>query len=209
MASLAEALGISCWTLILAVHADWLRCRRVGRARCDAARREPLHLDRIVAPSRTRCASDGDRRLDQRGNPPDRDRRRAGIDIDLKHLNEISDRPRSSSTEADRAALQEICSPPAHRRGIARIEAAVASGLPDRRRGNPGRASRGGRADDRQVDREVIRPLAEPLQPVGGLVALFGRSRPRRYLLGAPPPTRLFEKEGRAVVHLAGGSVGD
>ena len=29
------------------------------------------------------------------------------------------------------------------------------------------------------VDRDVVRPLAEPLQPVGGLVALFGSLAPK------------------------------
>jgi len=54
---------------------------------------------------------------------------------------------------------------------------------------------------DRQVDRDVIRPLAEPLQPVGGLVALFGSLAPKGAIFkrSAADP-KLFEKEGRAVV---------
>jgi dihydroxy-acid dehydratase len=51
------------------------------------------------------------------------------------------------------------------------------------------------------VDRGVIRPLADPYQKEGGLVALFGSLAPQGAILkrGAADP-RLFEKEGRAVV---------
>ncbi len=51
------------------------------------------------------------------------------------------------------------------------------------------------------VDRTVIRSAAEPFQPVGGLVALFGSLAPGGAILkrSAADP-RLFETEGRAVV---------
>ena len=51
------------------------------------------------------------------------------------------------------------------------------------------------------VDRSVIRARAEPFDPVGGLVALFGSLAPRGAILkrSAADP-RLFEREGRAVV---------
>jgi dihydroxy-acid dehydratase len=51
------------------------------------------------------------------------------------------------------------------------------------------------------VDRAVIRKLAEPLQPQGGLVALFGSLAPKGAIFkrSAADP-KLFEKEGRAVV---------
>ena len=56
-------------------------------------------------------------------------------------------------------------------------------------------------SDSDYVDRAVIRPLAQPLQPQGGLVALFGSLAP----LGAvfkrsAADAGLFEREGRAVV---------
>jgi dihydroxy-acid dehydratase len=51
------------------------------------------------------------------------------------------------------------------------------------------------------VDREVIRPLAEPRQPHGGLVALFGSLAPEGAILKrSAADSRLFEHEGRAVV---------
>jgi dihydroxy-acid dehydratase len=51
------------------------------------------------------------------------------------------------------------------------------------------------------VDRAVVRPLASPLSPVGGLVALNGSLAPNGAILkrSAADP-KLFESEGRAVV---------
>jgi dihydroxyacid dehydratase/phosphogluconate dehydratase len=53
----------------------------------------------------------------------------------------------------------------------------------------------------RYVDREVIRPRADPFQPSGGLAALFGNLAPRGAIIkrSAADPA-LFEKEARAVV---------
>ncbi|HZI82989.1 MAG TPA: dihydroxy-acid dehydratase [Casimicrobiaceae bacterium] len=51
------------------------------------------------------------------------------------------------------------------------------------------------------IDRAIVRPLAEPFHPVGGLVALFGTLAPNGAILkrSAADP-RLFERTGRAVV---------
>jgi dihydroxy-acid dehydratase len=51
------------------------------------------------------------------------------------------------------------------------------------------------------VDRSIIATAAKPLEPVGGLVALFGNLAPKGAILkrSAADP-RLFEHEGRAVV---------
>src|SRR6516225_8162975 len=51
------------------------------------------------------------------------------------------------------------------------------------------------------VDRSVVRPFADPLQPKGGLVALFGSLAPKGAIFkrSAADP-KLFENEGRAVV---------
>lgn len=55
--------------------------------------------------------------------------------------------------------------------------------------------------EDAYVDRAVISSASDPLEPVGGLVALFGSLAPRGAIMkrSAADPT-LFEKEGRAVV---------
>jgi len=51
------------------------------------------------------------------------------------------------------------------------------------------------------VDRKVIRPFAEPISPVGGLIALTGSLAPDGAIFKRAAATRsLFEVEGRAVV---------
>ena len=51
------------------------------------------------------------------------------------------------------------------------------------------------------IDREVIRPLANPFSPVGGLVALFGSLAPNGAILKrSAADAALFERAGRAVV---------
>jgi len=51
------------------------------------------------------------------------------------------------------------------------------------------------------VDRSVVRPLAEPIEPQGGLVALFGNLAPDGAILKrSAADKRLFEKEGRVVL---------
>jgi dihydroxy-acid dehydratase len=54
---------------------------------------------------------------------------------------------------------------------------------------------------DLYVDHDVIRKAAQPIEPVGGLVALFGSLAPRGAILKrSAADKKLFESEGRAVV---------
>jgi dihydroxy-acid dehydratase len=54
---------------------------------------------------------------------------------------------------------------------------------------------------DAWVDRTIIAPRQEPLEPEGGLVALFGNLAPRGAILKrSAADAKLFELEGRAVV---------
>jgi dihydroxy-acid dehydratase len=56
-------------------------------------------------------------------------------------------------------------------------------------------------AEPPYVDRSVVRPFAEPLSAVGGLVARFGSLAPGGAILKrSAADARLFEHEGRAVV---------
>ena len=56
-------------------------------------------------------------------------------------------------------------------------------------------------AEDGRVDRGVIASAGEPLEPQGGIVALFGSLAPRGAILKrSAADSRLFEREGRAVV---------
>src|SRR5579884_2739745 len=51
------------------------------------------------------------------------------------------------------------------------------------------------------VDREIVAPRAKPLEPQGGLIALFGSLAPKGAILKrSAADSRLFEHEGRAVV---------
>jgi dihydroxy-acid dehydratase len=57
-----------------------------------------------------------------------------------------------------------------------------------------------GEADD-YVDRTIIAPADKPLEPEGGLIALFGNLAPKGAILKrSAADARLFEHEGRAVV---------
>jgi dihydroxy-acid dehydratase len=51
------------------------------------------------------------------------------------------------------------------------------------------------------VDREIIRPVTDPVRETGGLVALFGNLAPKGSILKrAAADPALFEREGRAIV---------
>ena len=57
------------------------------------------------------------------------------------------------------------------------------------------------RSDAKPVDRRVIAPHDNPIEAVGGVISLFGTLAPRGAVLKrAAADTRLFEKEGTAVV---------
>jgi dihydroxy-acid dehydratase len=56
-------------------------------------------------------------------------------------------------------------------------------------------------ADDGWVDHDVIASAAQPIEPLGGLVALFGSLAPKGAILKrSAADEKLFEGEGRAVV---------
>ncbi len=57
------------------------------------------------------------------------------------------------------------------------------------------------RDDEGWVDTDIIRPADDPVEPVGGLVALFGSLAPGGAILKRSAADKtLFEREGRAVV---------
>ncbi len=54
---------------------------------------------------------------------------------------------------------------------------------------------------DEWIDHRVVRPASDPIEPVGGLVALFGSLAPRGAILKRSAADKgLFEKEGRVVL---------
>ncbi len=51
------------------------------------------------------------------------------------------------------------------------------------------------------IDHKIVRPASDPIEPVGGLVALFGSLAPRGAILKRSAADKnLFEKEGRVVL---------
>src|SRR5690606_11213539 len=102
---------------------------------------------------------------------------RLGITIDLKRLNELSDstpvlvdlKPSGSGYMEDLAAAGGIPAVMRELKPLLHLDCITVTG-----------ETIGQRIDawDPWVDRNVVRPLTEPLQAVGGLVALFGSLAP-------------------------------
>ena len=209
MASLAEALGMILpgTAAIPAVHADRLRAAEAtGRAAMRLAA-DRLTPDRIVTPHAVENAL---RVLMAIGGSTNAVLHltaiagRAGIDIALDRLNRISDetpvlvdlKPTGPHYMEDLFAAGGIGAVLRELQPLLHLDCMTVSGetLGERLGAPVGPA-------DRPVDREVIKPLADPLQRVGGLVALFGSLAPKGAIFkrSAADP-KLFEKEGRAVV---------
>src|SRR3954470_4678030 len=205
MASIAEALGMILpgSAAIPAVHADRLRAAEAtGRAAMQlaASRQTP---DKIVT---QRSVENALRVLMAIGGSTNAVLHltaiagRAGVEIDLKRLNEISDstpvivdlKPTGPHYMEDLFAAGGIGAVWRELKPLLNLDCLTVAGeaVGERLAGPAG-----------PVDRDVVRPLAEPLQPVGGLVALFGSLAPRGAIFkrSAADPD-LFEKEGRAVV---------
>ena len=206
MASIAEALGMTLpdCAAIPAVHADRLRMAEASgeRAMEMAMARGPLPADIITRASvrnalRVLLAISGSTNaivhLAAIAG-------RRGIEISLQELNTLSDetpvlldlKPTGSHYMQDlfaagglRALLYEL-------RELLDLECITVTG---RTLGESLALA------PAFVDRGVIRPLADPYQREGGMVALYGTLSPQGAILkrGAADP-RLFEKDGRAVV---------
>ena len=206
MACIAEALGMMLpgTAAIPAVHADRLRAAEASGARAVAmARAGEPRPSAIVTPEAVDNAlrvllalggsTNGILHLAAIAG-------RAGIEIDPERLNALSDatpvlvdlKPTGPHYMEDLfnagglgAVLRELApllDPEARN--------VVGQRLAERLEGEPA-----------YVDRSVVRPFAEPISEVGGLVALFGSLAPGGAILkrSAADP-RLFEHEGRAVV---------
>jgi len=206
MASIAEAIGMILpgSAAIPAVHADRLRAAEAtGRAAMRLAQ-TGLTPDRIVT---AKAVENALRVLMAIGGSTNAVLHltaiagRAGVEIDLKRLNEISDstpvlvdlKPTGPHYMEDLFAAGGIGAVLRELHPLLHLDClSVAGETLGERLAAPAQ---------RRVDREVVRPLAEPLQPVGGLVALFGSLAPKGAIFkrSAADP-KLFEKEGRAVV---------
>jgi len=209
MASIAEALGMILpgTAAIPAVHADRLRAAEAtGRAAMRLAA-DKVTPDRIVTPQSVENAL---RVLMAIGGSTNAVLHltaiagRAGVEIDLHRLNEISDstpvivdlKPTGPHYMEDLFAAGGIGAVLRELKPLLNLDCLTVAGetLGERLAQPTG-------PGDRTVDRDVVRPLAEPLQGEGGLVALFGSLAPKGAIFkrSAADP-KLFEREGRAVV---------
>src|ERR1700761_8364163 len=205
MASISEALGMILpgSAAIPAVHADRLRAAEAtGRAAMRLAL-EKVTPDKIVTPKsvenaiRVLMAIGGSTNA---GLPLTAVAGRAGIDIDLNRLNRISDetpvlvdlKPTGPHYMEDLFAAGGIGAVLRELQPLLHLDCLTVAGetLGERLAQPAG-----------PVDREVVKPLSDPLLPYGGLVALFGSLAPKGAIFkrSAADP-KLFEREGRAVV---------
>ncbi len=205
MACIAEALGMTLpgTAAIPAVHADRLRAAEASGTRAVTMVKDGPRPSEVV----TAAAVDNALRvLLALGGSTNGILHlaaiagRAGIAVELERLNALSDatpvlvdlKPTGPHYMEDffnagglGAVLREL-------RPLLDLETRNVAGqsLEERLSSEPG-----------YVDRSVVRPVAEPISEVGGLVALFGSLAPEGAILkrSAADP-RLFEHEGRAVV---------
>jgi dihydroxy-acid dehydratase len=205
MASIAEALGMILpdSAAIPAVHADRVRAAEATGRTAMRLARDRVTPERIVTPQSVENAL---RVLMAIGGSTNAVLHltaiagRAGIELDLDELNRISDttpvlvdlKPTGPYYMEDLFAAGGIGAVLRELKPLLHLDCATVAGetLAERLAAPAG-----------PVDRSVIRPLTDPLQPKGGLVALFGSLAPKGAIFkrSAADP-HLFEKEGRAVV---------
>jgi dihydroxy-acid dehydratase len=205
MASIAEALGIMLpgTATIPAVHADRIRAAEASGAAALALARGGTTIRDIITPQSVENAL---RVLLAIGGSTNAIIHltaitgRAGIDIDLRHFNTLSDttpllvdlKPTGPFYMEDLHAAGGIGAVLRELRPLLNLDCMTVSGETLRQRLD---------GAEGYVDHGVVRPFGDPLQKQGGLVSLFGSLAPRGAILKrAAADPNLFEKEGRAVV---------
>ncbi len=206
MACLAEALGMSLpgTAAIPAVHADRLRAAEAtGRAGVQLIRSRitPRH---VITPAAVENAlrvllaiggsTNGIIHLTAIAG-------RLGIEVPLTRLNELSEatpvlvnlKPTGQHYMEDFYAAGGMSAVLRELKHLLNLDCVSVTG-----------ETLGARLEaekDLYVDHEVIRSANDPVEPVGGLVALFGSLAPRGAILKRSVADKsLFESEGRAVV---------
>jgi len=206
MAILAEVLGFALpgSAAIPAVHADRLRAAEASGRRAVELVRTPLLPARLVT---ERSIENALRALLAVGGSTNAVLHlaaiagRAGVRLDLRRLNELSDstpvlvdlKPTGRHYMSDFHAAGGVSALVQELAPLLHLDCPTVAGET--------LGERIARERGVWVDREVIRPLGEPLSPEGGLVALFGTLAPQGALLKrSAADAALFEREGRAVV---------
>src|SRR5574341_790731 len=205
MASIAEALGMALpgTAAIPAVHADRLRAAEASGARAVELARSPLRPSQIITEKSVENAlrvllaiggsTNGIVHLTAIAG-------RAGIAIDLKKLNALSDstpvlvdlKPTGQHYMSDLYAAGGVGAVLRELKPLLHLDCMTVAGITL------------GEVLEKLppwVDRAVVRELKNPISPVGGLISLHGTLAPNGAILkrSAADPN-LFEKEGRAVV---------
>src|SRR5690349_1023971 len=206
MASIAEALGMMLpgTAAIPAVHADRLRAAEATGAAAVTLAQQRLTPDRIITPKsvenalRVLLAISGSTNAIIHLTAV---AGRVGVDIPLKRLNELSDetpvlvdlKPTGPHYMEDLFAAGGLGAVLRELKPLLHLDCLTVTGET--------LGQRLAQDEGNFVDRGVVRPLTEPLQPQGGLVALFGSLAPRGAILKrAAADPKLFEREARAVV---------
>jgi dihydroxy-acid dehydratase len=205
MASIAEALGMALpgSAAIPAVHADRLRAAEESGRRAVELAGSPLRPSQIVNEQSVENAL---RVLLAIGGSTNAIVHltaiagRAGVKIDLKKLNSLSDstpvlvdlKPTGQHYMSDLYAAGGVGAVLRELRPLLHLDCKTVSG-----------ATLGEIIEKLPpwVDRAVVREFKNPIYPVGGLVSLFGTLAPNGAILKrSAADESLFEKEGRAVV---------
>jgi len=207
MAAIAEALGMTLpgTAAIPAVHADRLRAAEASGAEAVRLERSGLTPDKIITAKSVENAA---RVLLALGGSTNgvihlaAIAGRLGISLDLRRFNELSDTTpvlaavKPVGTEfymEDFFAAGGIGAIMRELKPLLHLDCLTVTGqtLGERLASEEGH----------YVDRRVIRPASDPLEPQGGLVALFGSLAPDGAIIKRSAATpALFETEGRAVV---------
>ena len=207
MAAIAEALGMTLpgTAAIPAVHADRLRAAEATGARAVALAKSDLTPDKIITAAAVENAvrvllalggsTNGVIHLAAIAG-------RVGVKLDLKRLNELSDTTpvlaavKPVGTEfymEDFFAAGGIGAVLRELKPLLNLDCLTVTGETLR--------ERLAAEEGDYVDRRVIKSAKEPLEPHGGLVALFGSLAPDGAIIKRSAATpSLFEKTGRAVV---------
>jgi dihydroxy-acid dehydratase len=209
MASIAEALGMTLpgTAAIPAVHADRLRAAEASGRRAVEMIGTDLRPSRII---NERSVENALRVLLAIGGSTNglihltAIAGRAGIEVSLKRLNALSDetpilvdlKPTGQHYMSDLFAAGGIGAVLRELKPLLHLDCMTVTGetLGER-------LAHEATSGESWVDRDVVRPLAEPYQKQGGLAALFGSLAPSGAIIkrSAADP-KLFEREGRAVV---------
>src|SRR3977135_3463397 len=205
MASIAEALAMALpgSAAIPAVHADRLRAAEASGRQAVELTKAPIRPSQIIT---GKSIENAVRVLLAIGGSTNAIVHltaiagRAGVQIDLKKLNALSDstpvlvdlKPTGSHYMSDLYAAGRLGAVLRELKPLLHLDCMTVAGVSLKEVLDKLPA---------WVDRAVIKPFSEPLSKQGGLVALFGSLAPNGAILkrSAADP-KLFEKEGRAVV---------